>query len=449
MAQRRKSLVPCKSYQYRSRSSNKCRNYKNSPKRKSRRKSTRRKSRRKSSRGKKSLVPCKSYQYRSRSSNKCRNYKNSPKRKSSRRKSTRRTSTRRKSLRSPKTLPSQFLPLRSQVQPPLRSQVQPPLRSQVQPPLRSQVQPPLRSQVQPPLRSQVQPPLRSQEQSRPLALLPQRSQVQQSLRSQEQSRPLALLPQPKNNSVNTIKPVGPGIPLEFRTLVEDCNQIAENWRIKDYVGSGQYGETHQICKKDNKDCKYVLKRQNLGKEFYNEVNSLYDLQSTGVVPKIYAAWTCKGIGYIVEELLQPCNNITLDQRYIQVKNALDIIKDHGWLHIDVKPDNTLCADDGRKVILIDFGWAVKKGAEGDNTLYPDHPIVKKVPASYLPITWKKLNDIQDMNLEIGFDNNYIDKDASLKAAKLYYELEEYPQSDIVNMMNILKRLISETQKINL
>ena len=123
---------------------------------------------------------------------------------------------------------------------------------------------------------------------------------------------------------------------------------------------------------------------------------------------MYAAWTCKGYGYIVIEKLKDCK-LSQKEFYTQLKNALETIYKHGWLHVDIHPGNIMCSKNDEKIKLIDFGWAVKK--EGDE-LYPSHPLSKRWGK---PVSWSLLKTIQDYNFENHFGINRKDiKDASRK-----------------------------------
>jgi hypothetical protein len=187
-------------------------------------------------------------------------------------------------------------------------------------------------------------------------------------------------------------PVGPGIPDNFKKLPDDC-ELNKVWKTKSKIGSGKYGTAYITCKDDD-DCNYVLKVQDLTNDFYTEVSCLEDLKNTkNIVPKIYAAWTCDNNGYFVIEKLDKCpyDKFNRDKdTYKEVSNLLKKLKEKGWLHVDTHYGNIMCKNG--KFILIDFGWAVKKGQK----TYPDNPLSIKLGE---PLTFRDLELAQEKNKE--------------------------------------------------
>jgi serine/threonine protein kinase len=143
-----------------------------------------------------------------------------------------------------------------------------------------------------------------------------------------------------------------------------------------------------------------MKIQSANLDFENEVEALKELQKTKVVPKIYAAWTCRGTGYLIIEKLQKCD-LNKKQIYEETTKVLDKIYKAGWLHVDIHKDNIMCRN-GNSLVVIDFGWAIKKGPKGDKQLYPYHPL-SRVDRYNKPLPWFALKAIQDNNLEINFN----------------------------------------------
>ena len=197
----------------------------------------------------------------------------------------------------------------------------------------------------------------------------------------------------------------------FENIVENCNQ--KKWTKKDYLSKGKDGSIFIACETDN--CSYVMKIQKADPVFYNEVFALVDLQKTELVPKIYAAWTCDGQGFIIMEKLEFCNTNS-EERYIQVKKALDKLRKHGWLFVDIHGGNYMCKNK-KKIVLVDFGWAVKRGPNGDEEKYPYHPLSKDLGK---PVNWKLLELAQNKNLE-GEINPHDDEDDE---GDSFYEAEE-------------------------
>ena len=186
--------------------------------------------------------------------------------------------------------------------------------------------------------------------------------------------------------ISSIKPVGIGIPTSFLPIVEDCTQNEDIWKWKetDKIGSGGYGTVYKTCK--GMDCDYVVKVQEENKEYYTEINTLLSLQHTNAVPKVFASWTCKEFGYFVMEKLYPCKHDD-DFMWKEVGIKLDIIREAGYLQLDIHIDNVMCNKDG-EVVLIDFGSAIKRTEQGDKQEY----ITK---AYKVPLTWKDLEILQE------------------------------------------------------
>jgi len=114
---------------------------------------------------------------------------------------------------------------------------------------------------------------------------------------------------------NTV-PIGPGIPSLFIQLAEDCEQN-KIWKKSTLIGKGTVGNAYIACNARN--CDYILKIQKLNHEFFTEVSAILELQKYNIVPKIFAAWTCKGKGYFVIEKLKPYEKcqLTTEQLWIQ------------------------------------------------------------------------------------------------------------------------------------
>jgi hypothetical protein len=195
-------------------------------------------------------------------------------------------------------------------------------------------------------------------------------------------------PTKKPSKIN-VKPVGVGIPTSFLPIVEDCNQN-QIWKKYKLIGSGKMGNIYITCKGIN--CDYVIKMQEENDVYYTEIEALLSLQHTKAVPIVFAAWTCEKIGYIVMEKLYKCsaNDSIL---WKEIGKKLDIIRKEGYLHIDIHNGNVMCNKDG-DVILIDFGYAVKRTINGDTQRYPDNMISHNYNWS---LTWEYLQTVQENN----------------------------------------------------
>jgi hypothetical protein len=218
----------------------------------------------------------------------------------------------------------------------------------------------------------------------------------------------------KNGKV--AKPVGPGVPDNFTKLPDDC-EINKVWKQNDELGRGKYGVAYIACKSDD-DCNYVLKIQTVTNDFYTEVRCLEDFKNTkGIVPKLYAAWTCDNLGYFVIEKLDKCPEdklVNSKKNYEEISKLLHRMKEKGWLHVDTHSKGNVMCKDG-KMIMIDFGWAAKKGKKN----YPDHPVSKSIGK---PVTWENLEVVQELNVETYFGvddikyNRLVEETMKLRAA---------------------------------
>jgi RIO-like serine/threonine protein kinase len=192
-------------------------------------------------------------------------------------------------------------------------------------------------------------------------------------------------------SKKDVKPVGIGIPKSFRDIVEDCTQN-KMWKKDKLLGSGKAGSVYIACKTAD-DCEYVIKIQNQNKEYYTEIEALLSLQHTKAVPKVFAAWTCDKFGYFVMEKLYPCIHHNNNSMWMAVGIKLDIIRKEGYLQVDIHNGNVMCNKQGQ-VVLIDFGYAVKRTDKGDKQEYPDHIVSENYG---IPLTWEYLEIVQENN----------------------------------------------------
>lgn len=214
--------------------------------------------------------------------------------------------------------------------------------------------------------------------------------------------------------VTPVEPIGLNI---FENVAQNC---ANNdlWHRSELLGKGVYGAAYVAC-----DCNYVLKMQQADYNYQIEIQALSELQKTDFVPKLYAAWICDGIGYFVIEKLNKCEEMPEEELFLQVKSALDKIYDAGWLHVDLYRDNIMCR--GNKVVLIDFGWAAKRG-NSEEQVYPDHPL--SGPERYgKPVPWYFLDAIQSINLVENFP---------IKSGKLFNDFEKYKENVTQNYINL-------------
>lgn len=157
----------------------------------------------------------------------------------------------------------------------------------------------------------------------------------------------------------------------LKKLEKNCDKIGKDWiypiinnkKNKSVLGSGKYGRVYTVCKhksdsKTNKpDCKYILKKQNVGPEFINEVKILRYLNNINFkyVPKIYDVWECNNQGYIVMEKLNVLFKCDItDETSIRIKKIIEKLHKVGVVHRDLHEDNIAC-NDKNEYRLIDFG----------------------------------------------------------------------------------------------
>lgn len=196
-----------------------------------------------------------------------------------------------------------------------------------------------------------------------------------------------------------ITPLAPvKVPEPLVRLAEDCD-YNKLWKEGRRLGRGAQGSVYTTCLFN--DCEYAMKQVALSApgalhDLKMEIGALFALESTGVVPKIHAAWTCGEFGYVVMDKVHKCVK-RKEHLARAVKRALDKIWEKGWLHIDLKMDNIGCDANG-KLLLIDFGYAVK--AQRPNQKYPKHPLSLRFKRVF---TLQELIFVQQLNYLLAFD----------------------------------------------
>ena len=171
------------------------------------------------------------------------------------------------------------------------------------------------------------------------------------------------------------------IPSEMHGLMKEC-ECQKRWRKMTRIGSGAYGSAYHACSVTNsKDCEYVVKVQSNNATAKRELNAYMRLRGSSVVPKMHAAWLCRGRMYIVLDRMFECK-VSLKE----LKDVLNRFLRLGWLHVDVHPGNVMCNKKGN-ICLIDLGWAVHK----DDQPYKGHPTGER--------SFNVLKEIQDENVE--------------------------------------------------
>ena len=204
------------------------------------------------------------------------------------------------------------------------------------------------------------------------------------------------------------------------------------------VGKGAYGSVSKICYNKaikslyRKNTCYALKVmefryysfetgeriKNNDANFKNEIAMQCNFSKIGFAPKIYAAWKCEKNEkdvlvhnyYIIMELVKPIKRRLTRKDGIYFFDKLEEAKSIGLLHVDTHPGNIALKNN--KIILIDFGWAVKLGdGEGENKdRYPMHPSLDnwqtKIDGIIMLLdkgmSWDILELMQDQNVNHNF-----------------------------------------------
>jgi len=146
------------------------------------------------------------------------------------------------------------------------------------------------------------------------------------------------------------------VPKAFEDLAEKC-ACNDVWLKKTKLGSGAYGKVYRACK--YKDCNFVVKVQKNDAFAKSEIQAYMALQKSRLVPKLFAAWTCKGKMYLVLERLYECKKPRI-QLFRQISQRAAKLLELGWLHCDFHWGNIMCTDKNR-LVIIDFGLSVQKG----------------------------------------------------------------------------------------
>ena len=203
---------------------------------------------------------------------------------------------------------------------------------------------------------------------------------------------------------------------EHLNIVHDCGRLVGSLRRENFVQDSTYvaffdGQILRTKKGNNENQKRVFMKINEDNNAFRvEVDAIYDLQNTGVVPKLYGAFTC-------DNLLPNFSNAYMIIQYMVNKNSLrvytcreeitlfedvivatELIKLYGWLHVDTTLQNIMFDADNmfdNKMFLVNFGSAVKKGKR----FYPDHILSKKWGFA---LTWDQLEIVQTYNIAKSF-----------------------------------------------
>ena len=184
-------------------------------------------------------------------------------------------------------------------------------------------------------------------------------EVKRRSRTKKRSKPRSHKTKKPTQQRNRVIPITYISPKILR-IVEDCEQN-KKWKKINCLGQGANGSVYCTTRiKDSKDERsnrqYAIKIQPFNSVAKQEIAAYIALQKSSIVPKLHAAWKCRGKLYIVIDLLTKCNP---KPSLKQVKYLLGKLERLGWLHVDTHDKNILCTPSGR-LVLIDLGWAVSK-----------------------------------------------------------------------------------------
>ncbi len=248
---------------------------------------------------------------------------------------------------------------------------------------------------------------------------------------------------------------------DLKEITEDCdNNVLDtlfDLKSAKEVGKGKYGYVFKICYNKaikslyRKNTCYALKIMKIeynksdektetlikiqDSNFKNEIDMQCEFSKLNFAPKVYAAWKCSkdskdstdtilNTYYVVMELVKPIKRRLTQRDGFYFFNKLEEAKNKGLLHVDTHPGNIALKNN--KLILIDFGWAVKFGnGKGKNKdRYPEHPTSEinwKIAGVKIllnnGITWGILKIMQDHNLYYFFNNPNKDKEKGV-----YYDI---------------------------
>lgn len=225
----------------------------------------------------------------------------------------------------------------------------------------------------------------------------------------------------------------PALPTE---IVEACNK-SEEWIHGPSLGAGMYGAVFIACAPattshnpisksaaaaaqeetqsfeeaaaakeiETKNCKYVIKIQDLGsdKSFENEVAMLRKLNTIvpPLAPRMYDYWTCEDEGFIVMDRLQAdIEDMTLDDEdRDSIKELVATLHRQRLTHGDLKPDNIMYRDNPetgkRQFFLVDFGFG------GDYSNLDDAATLGRLTGTR-PLTFRraKSRDLQRLRKDV-------------------------------------------------
>ena len=213
----------------------------------------------------------------------------------------------------------------------------------------------------------------------------------------------------KNNK-KISKRIIAGAPSHISKILEKCS-IGNAWPQKKKIGAGAVGSTYQTCKGDN--CEYVLKIQKDDYEFRNEVKMLRGLKNFKHAPTLFAAWVCRGKGYIVEEKLNDLSG-SRAIKYDKLIKAIKLLNSRGYAFPDCHRGNVMERSNGT-LVFIDFGWATyfpRKTSTIWEPIWLSNTVEREVTLSDV-IAWQNVNLEEEFGTKAGY------KKATLEFDKIF------------------------------
>ena len=163
-----------------------------------------------------------------------------------------------------------------------------------------------------------------------------------------------------------------------------CDVIEREYKMSGlpFLAKGEKGSVRIVClegdnfsknNEDFKECSLVLKEQDQGPEFVNEVHIMNKIAKTGFpyAPKIRRSFICGGKGLIIMDRTYPCpkqqpttnNNNTNTSCPIDRSMARwlceELYEKTGIFHMDNHSGNFMYDEEG-ELVLIDFGLSLDK-----------------------------------------------------------------------------------------
>lgn len=176
---------------------------------------------------------------------------------------------------------------------------------------------------------------------------------------------------------------------------DDCSQL-NTWIVDKnrQLGKGKAGTVYLACKKNN--CNYVVKVQksNTSEMYKREMKIVDRLTKLKLpyIPKQYAMFTCKKLGYtVMEHLYKPEDVLRSEKKIVSIiaDYLEELYRKYKIVFVDIHEDNLMTRKNG-EIVLIDFGWAVSFKSEND--IVREHPAGRNLKI-------KTLKMYQDENLE--------------------------------------------------